>query len=217
MSDDLRVAVIGSGRVGLQTARLLDDRGHDVVIIERSPERALAPLDEYVATVIEGDATRPSILRQIGLDRTDAVAAMTDTMATNLAVAMLTDRLAPGVRTVVRAPPDDRDEYVEYADTVVHPEVAGARAVTNSVVGGGVRTLEELPGELQLLELTVTERAPVAGKPLSAVALPHGSLVVSGAAGHHIADSDTELAAGHTYLVAVEPDVVDEVTRLFRG
>ncbi|PSP57559.1 potassium transporter Trk [Halobacteriales archaeon QH_7_66_36] len=217
MNGDLRVVIVGSGRIGLQTARLLNERGHDVLIVERSPDRALATLDEYVATVIEGDATRPSILRQVGLDRADVVAAMTDTTATNLSVAMLTERHAPSTRTVIRAPPGETDEYADYADAVVCPEGAGAAAVTNTVVGSGVRTVEDLPGDLRLLELEVATQAPVAGKPLSRVSLPHGSLVVSGAAGHHVAESDTELVAGHTYLVAVESGVADEVTRLFRG
>lgn len=89
--------------------------------------------------------------------------------------------------------------------------------MTNRIVSGGAHTYEQLPGDLQLLELAVTEQAPVAGKLLSQVALLHGSIVVSGAAGNHIAESDTELVAGHSYLVAVEPGVTDEVTRLFRG
>jgi trk system potassium uptake protein TrkA len=65
--------------------------------------------------------------------------------------------------------------------------------------------------------MTVSEGAPVAGKTLQEVSLPRGSLVVSGAAGHAVAASDTRLEPGHGYLVAVENQVADEVTRLFRG
>ena len=217
MNDDLRVAIVGSGRVGLQTARLLDERGHDVVIVERNPERVERALDSYVATVIEGDATRPSVLEQIGLDRTDVFAAMTDTMGTNLSASVIVERLAPAVHTVVRVPHDDVGEYEPYADEFVRPERAGAAAATNAILGQGVRTVEGLPGELQLFEIEVTPQAPVAGKPLSAVSLPRGSVVLSGAAGHRVADSETELEAGRAYLVAVEPAVTDEVTQLFRG
>lgn len=217
MNGDLRVVVVGSGRIGLRATRLLDARGHDVVMVERNPERVERVLDEYVATVIEGDATRPSVLEQVDLDRTDAIAAMTDTMGTNLSVALLAARLAPDTRTVVRVVEGAIEEYEPYADAVVYPERAGATAAINAVLGGGARTVEDLPGELEIIEMEVVEGAPVAGKSLQAVSLPRGSLVISGAAGHHVAQPDTRLEAGEGYLVAVENEVADEVTRLFRG
>jgi trk system potassium uptake protein TrkA len=217
MNGDLRVVVVGSGRVGMRATRLLDARGHDVVMVERNPDRVERVLDAYVATVIEGDATHPSVLEQVDLDRVDAVAAMTDTMGTNLSVALLTKRLAPDVRTVMRVVEGNIEEFEEYADALVFPERAGAAAAVNAVLGGGVRTVESLPGELEIVEMTVTEGAPVAGKTLQEVSLPRGSLVVSGAAGNEVARSDTRLEAGHGYLVAVENEVADEVSRLFRG
>ncbi|WP_254824113.1 potassium channel family protein [Haloglomus halophilum] len=217
MNGDLRVVVVGSGRVGLRVTRLLDARGHDVVMVERNPDRVERVLDAYVATVIEGDATHPSVLEQVDLDRADVVATMTDTMGTNLSVALLTRRLAPDVRTVMRVVDGNIEEYEDYADALVFPERAGATAAINAVLGGDVRTVENLPGELEIIEMTVTEGAPVAGKTLQEVSLPRGSLVVSGAAGHAVAASDTRLEPGHGYLVAVENQVADEVTRLFRG
>ena len=217
MNGDQRVVVVGSGRVGMRAARLLDSRGHDVVMVERNPERAERVVDAYVATVIEGDATHPAVLEQADLDRADAVAAMTDTMGTNLSVAMLTRQLAPDVRTVMRVVEGDFEQFDPYADALVFPERAGAAAAVNAVVGGGVRTVEQLPGELEVVEMEVTEDAPVAGKSLQAVSLPRGSLVVSGAAGHEVARSETRLEPGEAYLVAVEGAVADEVTRLFRG
>lgn len=217
MSGDARVVIVGSGRVGLGTARLLNERGHDVLMIERNPERIERTLDSYVATVIEGDATRPSVLQQAGLERTDVVAAMTRTMATNISVSLLVERLDPEVHTVVRVPDGDTEEYEGLADTLVCPERAGAATAASAILGRGERTVEGLPGELRLLELEVVEGAPVASRTLTEVSLPRGSLVVSGAAGHHVAASDTVLEAGERYLVAVEPGVADEVSRLFRG
>lgn len=217
MSGDggLRVLVVGSGRVGLQTVRLLDDRGHDLVVIERRADRCERLANEYVATVIEGDATRPSVLRQADLDRTDVVAALTDTPGTNLSVCLAAKQIVPAVRTVMRTVfPDER--YGEFADAVVFPESAGARAVTN-VVEHGVATLEATIGDLEIFDVAVAETAPVADRPLADVAMPRGSLVVSDADGEAIAGPDTVLEAGRTFVVAAEPSVIDEVMNLFRG
>ena len=211
----LRILVVGSGRVGLQTVRLLADRGHDLVVIERRPERCAKLADEYLATVIEGDAARPSILRQADLGRTDVVAALTNTAATNLSVCLTAKRLEPSVRTVLRTTVED-ESYEEFADAVVFPEATGARTVTN-LVESGVRALEATIGDVEIFDIQVVEGAPVAGRTLEEVALPRGSLVVSDADGEAIAGAQMVLEAGRTYVVAAEPSVVDEIMNLFRG
>ena len=211
----LRVLVVGSGRVGLRTLRLLADRGHDLVAIERRPERCERLADEYLATVIEGDATRPSVLSQADLGRTDVVCALTDTPGTNLAVCMAAKRIDPGVRTVMRSIHPE-EAYDEFVDAVVFPEAAGARAVTN-VVEHGVHALEAAIGDVDIFDVEVAENAPLAGRPLSTIALPRGSLVVSDADGEAVAGPDTVLEPGRTYVVAAEPAVVDEIMNLFRG
>jgi Trk K+ transport system NAD-binding subunit len=44
-----------------------------------------------------------------------------------------------------------------------------------------------------------------------------GSLAVSDAVGRHVTHPETTLDPGETYVVAVEPDVLDEVMNLMRG
>lgn len=213
----LRVVLVGSGRVGLQTTRLLDARGHDVVVIERDPQRCEQIAQEYVATVIEGDAARPSVLRQADLPRRDLVVAVTNTPSTNLAVCMAAKRIAPEIRTVMRTIYEDSEaEYEDFVDDVVLPEAAGARAVM-SVVEGGVRSIEQVSGDLEIVEVEIAPDAPAAGKALEAIRFPRGSLIIADAEGGRIGGPETVLEAGERYLVAVEADVADEVMNLLRG
>lgn len=216
MAGPIRVLIAGGGRVGIRAAHLLDDHGHDVVVIEQDPVLADELTDEYVATVIQGDATRPSILEQAGLDRVDVVAALTGNTGTNLAVCMAASRLAPEVRTVMRTDHSVEGEYDQFVDSVVYPERAGARVAVNAVERG-VRALEDVTGDLQIMEIEVAENAPVAGRSLNSIALPRGSLVISDADGDQIAGSETVLEPGRSYIVAVESDVSDEVMNLLRG
>jgi trk system potassium uptake protein TrkA len=213
---DLRVVVVGGGRVGFHTAELLSDRGHDVVVVERDGERCERLSDRYVATVIHGDATRPSIMAQADLERTDALLALTGQTGTNLAVCLAAERMEPDLTTVLRTGVDAEGEYEDYVDAVVFPERAGARVAANAVERD-VRTLADVTGPLEIVEITVAEEAPVAERELSDVALPRGSLVVSAADGETIAGAGTELVPGRTYVLAVEPGVADEVRQLFRG
>jgi trk system potassium uptake protein TrkA len=124
--------------------------------------------------------------------------------------------MAPGVQTVIRTEREPDDEFDRFVDGVVFPERAGARAAANAIEPD-VSALEDVTGELDILEIRVQEGAPVANRTLSDIALPRGSLIVSNAAGDRIAGPDTVLEPGETFVVAVEPDVVDEVMNLMRG
>ena len=212
----MRVIVAGGGRVGLETAQTLDEQGHSVVVVERDPERCATLGGAYVATVIEGDATDPAVLSQADLDGADVVAALTGDQAVNLAICLLADRLGD-VRTVLRATEGDHEALAEVVDEVVYPERVGAMAAINGIATEAVRALEDVTGSLAVLEIEVADGAPVAGRTLADVSLPHGTLVVSDATGDHVADEDTELTPGETYLVAAESDVTEEVRQLLRG
>ncbi|MFC6975461.1 TrkA family potassium uptake protein [Halomicroarcula sp. GCM10025709] len=217
MTQDISVIIVGGGRVGFQTAELLDDRGHKITIVERDPAVCEALTDEWLATVIKGDATNPEILAQGGLEKADVVAGLTGLTGVNLAVCMMATRLSPDTRTVARIDHGDGAGYEEFVDAIVYPERSGARVAANEIVGSDVQTLADVTGTLDIMEVLVEEGAPAAGKQLANVRFPAGTLVISDEDGDRIAQPDTELRPGRRYVVAVEPDVVDEVMNLLRG
>ncbi|MFB6124788.1 MAG: TrkA family potassium uptake protein [Halanaeroarchaeum sp.] len=217
MTPDLSVIVAGGGRVGFQTAQLLADRGHDVTIVERDPGVVSTLADEWVATVIHGDATDPETIEQAGLDRADVVAGLTGETGVNLAVCLLAQELGGEIRTVARIDHPGARSYERLVDAAVFPESAGARTAADAIGGGAVQTLANVTGSLDVMSIRVAEGAPGAGKTLEDVRLPAGSLVVSAADGETVARPETTLVPGRRYVVAVEPAVADEVLNLFRG
>jgi trk system potassium uptake protein TrkA len=217
MTSDRDVIIAGGGRVGFQTAEILADRGHDVTIIERE-ERVVAEIaDEWVATIIEGDATNPDIIEQAGIERADTIAALTGDTGLNLAVCLAAAELTPGIRTVARIDRAAGESYTRFVDAVLFPERAGARVAANEIAGTDVQTLADVTGDLDIMLIRVAEGAPAAGRQLTEIRLPEGALIVSDANGERIARSDTTLTAGHRYVVAVEPDVAAEVMNLLQG
>jgi trk system potassium uptake protein TrkA len=215
---DLRVVVIGGGRVGSETAQTLDDRGHEVTIIERDSSRCAELADAYFATVLEGDGSRPDVLKQSNPARADVVAGLTASAGTNLGACVLAQRLNPNLRTVMRVEtPEGADGYGGAVTETVYPERSGARTAVNSIIGGTVRSIESFPGALELAEVQVDVDAPVANRQLAEIALPEGSLVVSNAEGDRIARAETTLEPGRRYLVAAQAEVADEIRQLFQG
>lgn len=214
---DLRVIVAGGGNIGLRTAELLDDRGHNVVLIERDPDRCETLIDEYVATVIEGDATLPDILRQANPEDADVVAGLTNDISANLALCMMAQQFNPDVHTVLRTNAETGDAHGDLVGAVIYPERASALLAVNAILGSDVRSLEHAMGQLEIIEVRVQEGAPAAGKSLTDIRFPTGSLVVSDQDGTRVARPDTVLQPGQHYIVACEPSVTQEVMQLLRG
>jgi len=217
MTDRRTIAIAGGGQTGLRTAQLLNDRGHKVVVIERDHGRCKRINDEYVGTVIEGDASRPKILRQADPDRCDVLAALTGDTATNLGICMAAAEMTDA-RVVMRVTdPESIQDYEPLVDDIVYPEEPGTRAVVNELVGGGVRSIESVGGTLEILEVEITPGAPAAGRKLENTSLPRGSLIISKASGDRVSTAETVLEPGSRYLVAVEAAVNEEVMNLLRG
>lgn len=217
MTSDLDIIIAGGGRVGFQTAEILADRGHDVTIIERDDRIVSDIADQWIATVIQGDATNPGIIEQAGIERADVIAALTGETGLNLAVCLAASELTPDIRTVARIDRTGGDAYTRFVDAVVFPERAGSRVAANEILGSDVQTLADVTGSLDIMLIRVAEGAPAAGKTLSDVRFPEGTLVVSDDNGERIARADTTLTPGSSYVIAVEPDVVSEVMNLLRG
>ncbi len=97
------------------------------------------------------------------------------------------------------------------------PEYLGGDHAADMLTGEDIRTLIYPTANLDIIEVTVTESAPVAGRRLDEIALPTGSLLISTANREALAGPGTILEADERYILAVESDVVDEVLNLMRG
>lgn len=217
MTQDLNVIIVGGGRVGFQTTAILADRGHDITVVERDPEVCDAIADEYVATIIQGDATDPSILEQAGIERADVIAGLTASTGVNLAVCLEAREMGDEIRTIARVERLGGEEYTRFVDSVVFPERAGARMAANEIIGGDVVSISDVTETLDIMQVRVAEGAPAADKRLADINFPTGTLIISDDNGERIAGPETTLNPGKRYVVALEPDVAEEVMNLLRG
>jgi len=70
----MKFLIVGGGRVGLRTARILTEEGYDVVIVEQDSEKARRARDEGFR-VVEGDGNDEDVLEEAGITTAEAVAA----------------------------------------------------------------------------------------------------------------------------------------------
>ena len=216
MSDGAQIVIAGGGRVGFRVARFFEQRGREVTVIEREPDRSHEGGSEAI-DVVTGDATRPSVLSGALADETTVIGALTDSDSTNLAVCLAARTFRPELRTVARIADADADEYERLVDEVVFPERASVKTAVNALSGSDVRTFEEVTGEMEVFDIRVAADSAVAGRRLGDVDLPAGSLVISGAGGERTATAETRLEAGERYVIAADPDASDAVVSAVRG
>ncbi|MDR5657322.1 TrkA family potassium uptake protein [Halodesulfurarchaeum sp. HSR-GB] len=209
------VLVAGGGRVGRRVAKRFADRGRPVTVIERDPDEAHETDRDF--ELVAGDATRPSVIESALRPETETIAALTDREDTNLAVCLVARQIDPDLRTVARIEDECGDEYADFVDQVYFPERASIRAAVNAISGSNVRTLEDVTGDLEILDIQVGYDAPIKGKRISEIEFPEGVQIISQTNGHVAAQPDEKIVAGRRYLVAADNPVVNDVLDLFQG
>jgi trk system potassium uptake protein TrkA len=85
----MRIVFVGAGEMSVKTARLLVDRGHEVVIIDEK-ESVLEELSEQLdCSFLHGDGSKPQILEEAGPDITDILFCLTDSDQDNILAALV--------------------------------------------------------------------------------------------------------------------------------
>ena len=217
----MRLVIVGAGRVGRRTAQILQEEGHDVVLVENDPEKAdLARSQGFL--VIEGDGASEDILEQTDLETVDAIAGVTGDLNVNYAACMIGKHY--GCRTVLRIDEDYREDiyhkFADDVDEVVYPERLGAAGAKTALLGGDFNVIADLTEGLQLTTLTISERAPIVGQRVSDVELPEDARIY--AHGHArdrltIPLPGTEVEPGDRLAVIVDQGALTEVKERLLG
>ncbi|WP_101294342.1 potassium channel family protein [Halegenticoccus soli] len=217
----MRFVIIGAGRVGLRTARVLREEGHEVTLVERDRDRAdRARTNGF--EVVEGDGSREEVLTEADVEGADALGALTSDLNANFAACMIGKHY--GCRTVMRIDEDYREEiYQKYADEVdeiVYPERLGAIGAKNALLGGSVRAIADIAQNLQVILFTITEQSPMRGYTISEVALPARARILAFGKRDRpmgIPLPDDSLETGDRLAVLADFDVLDDVRQLLVG
>lgn len=225
----MRVIVVGAGEVGINLARTLGSDGHEVTIIDNQSTRCNSLEGELDALVVEGNGASPRVLREVGLAGVDLLAAVTQIDEVNLIAAMGAKQINPEMITVARirdpdfAIEDSGDETAKGPfgiDFVIDPDHATAQDIAEAILLPGAVSVEYFgDGRLGLAEVIVSQKSPLAGKPLSKRSRDEPSYIVgwSRAGTAKLAHGDDVLQAGDHLIVVVDREHIGSVVAEFAG
>ena len=198
----MQIIVIGGGEIGYALTRALAAH-HELCVIDSAPSVA----DRFGLLDVEfltGSGTSRSLLQRARVSSCDLLIACTGLDEVNIVACSLGSQL--GCRSTICfvskedfvQTPEGRDSLSEHfgIDQVIWPEAQLADAIERIIMApGSVDAGVFAGGEIRLLEFKLGSSSPLVGKPISALDLPYGVVIV---AVHH--GERTSIPRGRTVL-----------------
>ncbi|KPQ08303.1 MAG: trk system potassium uptake protein TrkA [Rhodobacteraceae bacterium HLUCCA12] len=218
-----RVVIIGAGNVGLTVARTLEAQRERVRVrvIERARDRAEVAADALERTIVlHGDGMDSDILAEAGIDKADAVLAVTDDDKVNLLVAVRAK--AMGCKYAIALVNDPSLSPLMESlgiDAHINPRATTVSSILRHVRHGRVRSIYSIgDSEAEVIEAQVLSTSSLAGKTIGEADFPEGALVGAVRKGDRLIKptGSTRLETGDLLVIFALKKDVPEVERLLQ-
>ncbi|MBR9842375.1 MAG: Trk system potassium transporter TrkA [Rhodobacteraceae bacterium] len=218
-----RVLLVGGGNVGLMVAQRLEARTDRirVKVIERNrkiAEQAAEALERTI--VLHGDGLDSDMLAEAGVDRADAVLAVTDDDKVNLLTAVRAKaRGCPLAITLINDPTLVPLMSPLGIDAYINPRATTVSSILRHIRHGRVRDVYSIgDAEAEIIEAEVLSTSPIAGSQVRDVDFPEGVLIGAIRKGDKILKptGGTRIEEGDVIAIFALSADVPEVERLFQ-
>ncbi len=218
-----RIVIIGGGNVGLAVAKDLESRRDRVRVRVIEKNRACAELaaDSLERTIVlNGDGLSMELLAEAGVDRADAVLAVTDDDKTNMLAAVRAKSVGcPFAICLINDPtlvtlmgPLEIDAYIV-------PRATTVSSILRHVRHGRVRGVYSIgDAEAEVIEAQILSTSPISGKAIRDIDFPEGVLVGAVMKGDEVIKpvGGTRIDEGDVIVLFAMSADVPEVERLFQ-
>ena len=89
----MKINIVGAGEVGFHIAQRLSEESHDVVLIDKDPEKIQRISEHLDVQTYLGSGTSPQVLKDSGITEADMLVAATDSDEVNLIACLLARNL----------------------------------------------------------------------------------------------------------------------------
>ena len=213
-----RVMLVGGGTLAYYLAERLYDSPIDLTVIEANRNRCQELAAAFPeADIIHGDAREQSLLESEGIDKTDALIALTGLDELNMVISLYGNSREIPI-TVTRLENLDRSGFTEKLPlgSVISPRrlccnniVRYVRAMQNQ--SGAAITIHSIAdGHAEAMEFRVDEHTLHCGEPLKKIRLRDHILLVgiSGGSNTEIPNGDSTFHQGDTVVIVTSGDTV---------
>lgn len=157
----MHMIIVGCGRVGSQLAQILSSEGHNVVIIDKNPTafKRLGP--DFNGITISGVGFDPEILKRAGIERADALAAVTNGDNSNIMVSQIAKKIYNVPRVITRIyDPLRADIYKKFGLNTISTTTIVAQIFRSALLKESSKLEFSIGEDLGLIEYKAREKEP---------------------------------------------------------
>ncbi len=216
----MNVLITGAGNVGRHLAHILAREGHAVTLIDQDPAALGHSRKEERVVEVRGDACEPEVLERAGIRAADVVVAATGDDEDNLVVANLA-KFEFQVPQVVARIKNAENAWLYEPDIGVDVAVSAPHIMAQLIeervaLGDVIRLLRLEQGRIVLVEATLPEGSPVAGKKVRDVPWPADAVLLAVIRDTHVirAGLDTVIQAGDQVIAIADAGQVQALHRV---
>ena len=214
------IILVGGGNVGYYLTKDLTVAGHEVLLIEKDRTRAARLADELGEVVLQGDGCEARFMAEVGFGRADVVAAVTGEDEDNLVICQMAKKRFNVPRTIARVNSPANEAL--FSQLGIDATVSSTRIIfgliEQQIESDHVVPLAALSrGNLEIVEIDLSERSEIVGRSVSEVPLPSGAHVVALVRGEKgmLPAPQLRLEAGDTIITLVATSKEAELRKLF--
>ncbi len=214
-----KALIVGAGRIGRFAAQTLENK-IQLTLFEESRarcEEAAALLNNTL--IINGDATDIELLKEEGIQRTDAFISVTDSSETNVLTCLHARKL--GVKRTIALV--ENTGFISLSqdigiDTIINKKLITASYISRFIVKGDAVRSKWLSGtNAELMEFNVGKFAPATRHTIRELALPQGATlggIIRGGESF-LPTRDMQILPHDKVIVFALPKAMNQVAKLF--
>ena len=177
-----RIIIVGGGLIGRHVTSMLSDKGRDVRLVEKDPERCREIAAAYPdVIVINGDVSDEDIFEEENFASADAVITTTQNEELNILAGVYAK--SRGVKRAVAL--IDKTSYSYLASTLgidscINPKKSSIDAILKFIRKGNIKNVYTIfEGQAEVIEFTVHHNSVIAGRAVMDLRFPQGCLIVA--------------------------------------
>jgi len=152
------IIIVGCGRVGSELANLLQNEGHNVVIIDNDPESFRRLGSTFNGVTLTGNGYNVELLKEAGAEKADALCVVTDGDNTNIMAAEVAKKIFKVPKVIARIyDPKRAHIYKHMGLDVISGTVLFAAMLRDKIIESHFTGYLIETGELGVMEIPVKE------------------------------------------------------------
>jgi len=206
------IIIVGCGRVGSELAKLLSGEGHDVVVVDREQKSFDRLGNTFNGITVVGNGFDLELLRHAGVEKADAVCAVTNGDNTNLIAAQVARKIFKVPKVIARVyDPQRANLYDALGLDILSGTILLAAMIRDKIVESRFSSYLIESKDVGVIEIAV--EGELIGKRVQQINIP-GELLVTAIQNVHgvtIPEPSTVLKAKETVMAVVKVASLEKI------